>query len=146
VPETVGTNNFKKNHFSMFADFLLDVLLLRQGRKVSETAMHLHGFCGNSCKNLFIDNWETFIKSSVSPGDYIFSSDVRQLMLESLDNQLNIMSKIKPPLKEDVFNYELTQRHETMLTSARKWLSNAFLGMGENNDRFLRLWYFIQFT
>jgi len=66
-------------------------------------------------------------------------------MLESLDNQLNIMSKIKPPLKEDVFNYELTQRHETMLTSARKWLSNAFLGVGENNDRFLQLWYFIQF-
>lgn len=122
----------------MFADFLFDVLLLRQGRRISETALHLHGL--RSQKNHFVENWDSFIKAVVSPGDYIFSNDARQQMLDALDNQMKIISKIKTAVKEDVFNQEITQRQELMLTSARKWLSNADVGLNETNDRFLRLW------
>lgn len=123
----------------MLVDFLFDVLLLRQGRNVTETALNLHGL--SEIKDpIIVISWDSFLKSIVQPGDYIFGFDARKSILSALDSQLQIIGRVKPAVAEDRFNCELSRRQEVVLSAAKKLVADEDAWLTSSSDRFLRLW------
>lgn len=123
----------------MFSDFLMEVLLLRQGRKISETEAMIHKMSLPQ-EQSFVGSWETFLKTVVKPGDYIFTFDARNKMIEAVDSLLDTIDRVKREITQNPFNYELSWRQEVVLSNARCFIASDDRWLTSDSDRFLRLW------
>lgn len=118
----------------MLADFLMDVLLLHQGRNVDETAIIMHSL--KLSGETEIQDWESFLFAHVQPGDYVFPHDAGEIMTQGLSRRLRMIETLHPALVNDQFNMELSRRHGAIFLAAQ----NCIAKFGKEADQFLRHW------
>jgi len=119
----------------MLSDFLMDVLLMHQGRGVCETAILMHWL--KISEPMEIHDWRAFLFQHVEPGDYIFSHDARDIMVEGLARRLRMINTLNPALEKDEYNHEMARRYGTMFLKTRGRMVHSI----KDQDQFLRRWY-----
>ena len=123
----------------MLANFLLDVIMLRQGRSVGETPILMHNL--KLVKSSEVKDWKKFLLFNVQPGDYIFSPDIAKDMFSEITRQTQILDTLYLAVKRDPFNLALFWRHVDFFASMKGWFSETGLRATFKKDLFLRLWY-----
>lgn len=96
----------------MISDFLVDVLMLRQGSKVDEISASLHALklLDSSCFS-----WKAFLLLNVERSDYIFDFDLRVRIQREICTQFRAMTEFAKTL--DDFNLRLAVKQTTFLTT-----------------------------
>ena len=118
----------------MLSDFLMDVLLLHQGRSVDETAIIMHWLQLSGATE--IRDWHSFLLGHVKPGDYVFPHNARDIMADGLARRLRMIETLHPALLNDQFNMDLSHRHGAIFLATKDRVAK----IGKEGDQFLRRW------
>jgi hypothetical protein len=87
----------------MLSDFLREVLLLRQGARVSEDALIIFEIPKPSKGIYEVIDWEEYLKYEVKPGNYIFQQAIKQTFIDKATASLRIIERLRPLLGLDQF-------------------------------------------
>lgn len=112
----------------MLAEFIIDVLTLRQGRRVDEVAADMHQLKGGA---RLVQDWYAFL---VEQGEVRLDREaVRQAVLW----QEALVDRMRPGLDED--NLRLARQHKQYLWALRENLSALCDDEGEDDPPLLSL-------
>ena len=124
----------------MIAEFILSVLMLMQGGEIDEPSVNLHGLRTPPGP---VNDWESFLRANVVPGDYIFTASIRALLCDEIKRSLRTISFLLPA----IINME-GERCEISLTSQymkamcrREFLETVLKVVDSSHDQpLLRKW------
>lgn len=119
----------------MMKDFLMDVLLLHQGRNVSETAIILHGI--KLTEPSQIKDWHAFLLEHVEPGDYVLPNNARDIMINGLTRRLRMIEMFNSSKMCDFYNTELSRRYGPIFLAMMRHVKSE---VPKYEDSFLREW------
>ena len=110
---------------SMFADYLREVLLFRQGPKICEDAITLFQIPIPQEGDFHVLRWDEFLRYCIASGDYVFKKDYKAEFLRSIDAHLAMLEYLKPVFQGDEVNAAIHNRQELTLRIVKAAILDA---------------------
>lgn len=120
----------------MLVDYLTNVLLFLEGRRLEEDALLVYQISVKKPVVFCIIDWEEFLRFEYESLDYVLNKDFKQRYLELLERELGTLDRLKTFTATDDHNKKRLDRKESVLQKIRHNLQHAV----PDDNEFVKMW------